>query len=928
MLSVSTLTPGRADYYVDQVAHGADEYYTSGQAEPGRWLGSAAGRLSLSGAVTPDAFRAVLEGNGPDGEALGLSRSTAKRAGGFDLCLSAPKSVSIAWALGAPELAGRVATAHDRAVEAAVSAIEAEAVRARRGAGGRSVVSTEGVVAAAFAHRSSRAGDPQLHTHLVVANLTPHTDGHWSALDSRRLYRWAKPIGYLYQAALRHELSALGFGFGAVRNGMADIDGVGRDVIEAFSARRAEIEAEMARNGASSRAGAEVAALATRGTKASVPELGELRRRWHAQATALGLDEGQVASWTTRLREPPFEPGKLAGELLGPGGLTAHSSSFDRRAVLQGLAASQRSGMPGPALLAATDDLLSHEQVVALGPGSYAGGPLYSTTELVALEERLVSGALARLSPGPEPVTPGTQAALERRPSLSDEQRRMVVTLVGSASGVQVVVGRAGAGKTFALDAAREAWQADGRIVVGTALAARAAAELQAGSGIASATLDRLLADLERPGPLSGLAPGTVVVVDEAGMVETRKLARLLGQAERYGAKVVLVGDPRQLPEVGAGGAFGALAHRLPVVELRQNRRQAEAWERDALAQLRSGPVDKAVAAYEVAGRVVMAADAEGARRALVEAWWSSLSAGEDAMMYALRRADVDDLNRRARSCLEDAGLLGPARAELGPIELALGDRVMCLRNDRRLGVSNGTVGTVTSITDAGVALSEGVRLPAWYIEAGHLAHAYATTVHKAQGATVDRAFLLGSDQLYREAGYVGMSRARLSSQLFVVAPEGAEAREAGLDGLVEDLRRSRAQHLAIDQAGLAMAEAPVAAHGRKPGPAPTSGLGPGTAQDPSRAVAAARERALLADPPEWALHCFGEPPLSGPARRRWARDAGIVDAFRQAHGVDGPLPLGPEPPAGREARVQWELARLAISTHPRHHDLDRGLGR
>jgi ATP-dependent exoDNAse (exonuclease V) alpha subunit len=261
-----------------------------------------------------------------------------------------------------------------------------------------------------------------------------------------------------------------------------------------------------------------------------------------------------------------------------------------------------------------------------------SGEQLYSTSELLGVERDLVERARRQAGAGLHVVPAGALGhALAQRPTLSDEQHHMVSTLTSSGAGVQVVIGRAGAGKTYALDAARQAWEAAGHRVIGTALAARAAAELQAGAGIASTTLDRLLGDLDQPGPLSGLAPRTVVVVDEAGMVETRKLARLLAHAERWGAQVVAVGDPRQLPEVGAGGAFAALARQLPAIELTENRRQQEAWERDALAELRSGSVADAVSAYERAGRVSMTATAEQAREALVEAWWQSRQAGDEA---------------------------------------------------------------------------------------------------------------------------------------------------------------------------------------------------------------------------------------------------------------------------------------------------------
>ena len=903
MLSIAALSPARADYYVQQVAEGLDEYYTGDQAEPGRWTGKAAERLGLTGLVTSEAFRHLLDGQDPTtAEPLGAPKTTSHRVGGFDLCFSSPKSVSLAWALGGPELAAKVAAAHDRAVEQAVSAIEEEALRARRGAGGHRVVETEGAAAAAFVHRSSRNGDPQVHTHLVVANLTPDESGHWSAVDSKRLFRWAKPIGYLYQAALRHELTEeLGVSFGPVKNGTTDLEGVPEETIKAFSSRRADIEAAMEDRGVSSRSAAEVAALATRGPKASVPALEELRDRWVAQAAELGLGGDFIAALTKRPHQEPPDLPALMEHLVSPGGLTAMASAFDRRGVLQELAAAHVAGAPVAALRAQADELLHREEVIALRVGR-GGEQLYSTTELLRVEEDLLERARRQADAGLHVVPgPALGRALATRPTLSDEQRHMVSTLTSSGAGVQVVVGRAGAGKTFALDAAREAWETAGHRVIGTALAARAAAELQAGAGIPSTTLDRLLADLERPGPLAGLAPRTVVVLDEAGMVETRKLGRLLAHAERWEAQVVAVGDPRQLPEVGAGGAFAALADQLPAIELTENRRQHETWERDALAELRSGSVADAVLAYERAGRVTMTATAEQAREALVDAWWQSRQTGDEAMMYALRRSDVDDLNTRARARMNGAGLLGEDRLHLGGREFAPGDEVMCLRNDRRLGVRNGTTGTVASVGPAGVLLADGTELPAAYIEDGQLTHAFASTVHKAQGATVDRAFLLGSDQLYREAGYVGLSRARLSNDLFVVAPDPGLGLDDRLGQFVRGLESSRAHELATDQL-------------------------PSSRETPKPAVPAPSPRALLADPPPWATEALGEPPLAGDDRRRWAQQAAHVASYRATYGIsDDADALGPQPVEPSQRRA-WELAQLAPLDRQRSLDIQRGL--
>ena len=229
---------------------------------------------------------------------------------------------------------------------------------------------------------------------------------------------------------------------------------------------------------------------------------------------------------------------------------------------------------------------------------------------------------------------------------LSGEQVAMVERLATSGAGVEVVVGKAGAGKTLALAAARLAWEGSGGRVLGTALSARAARGLGGGAGISSDTLARVLASIGAGSLRFG--PADVVVVDEAGMVGTRALAALLTATEAAGAKLVLVGDPRQLPEIDAGGALAALVGRIGAIELTENRRQRESWERLALDALRLGRADVALATYERAGRVHGAPSVAEARLELVERWAESFTSGHDAVMLAVGRAEVAALNEAA----------------------------------------------------------------------------------------------------------------------------------------------------------------------------------------------------------------------------------------------------------------------------------------
>lgn len=827
MLNIGKLGRGGEAYYLETVASGAEDYYLHAGEAAGFWLGAAAADLGLVGVVEPEALRAVLGATDP-ASGVALGPSPARKVPGFDLTFRAPKSVSVLWGLGDSRVADEVRRAHDAAVVAALRYMEGQAGWSRRGAQGREAVRVDGFVAAGFRHRTSRAGDPLLHTHVVVSNLGRAVDdGRWRTLDGRPLYQHAKTAGYLYQAHLRHELTRrLGVEWGPVRNGCADLAGVTTSVVREFSRRRGEIEARLAEHGASSAKAAQTATLETRKAKDYGVTVGALQDDWRQRAAARNLTAQEVAGLLHRTPVPTLTDAQAIGVAEGLGsacGLTEHVSTFARRDVVRAWCEQLPVGADPAEIESLADRFLAAPagRSVRLLPSQVgeAGGwlrrsdgrvirggdePRYSTPELLALERHALDGAAARRDEAVAVVDEAAvAAALERRPSLSAEQQGMVHALTRRGAGVDVVVGKAGSGKTFALDAAREAWQAAGIPVVGCALAARTAAGLQDGTGIPSGTLDAPLAELDRP-DIGGLALGAVVVLDEAGMVGTRKLARLLRHAEQAHAKVVLVGDHRQLPEIETGGVFRGLTTRLPVVELTENRRQNEPWERAALDELRDGDPTAGIAAYADHGRVTTAATAEQVRQRLVDDWahaHDGRTPGEVGMMLAARRVDVDDLNARARRTLLTAGRLTGPPVTAAERDFAVGDRVLCSRNDRHLSVFNGDLGTVTTVNHdertLTVELDRGdqcVELPARYLDAGHLNHAYAMTAHKAQGATVEKAWVLGSDACYREWAYVALSRARAGTHLYLVGDPDATSH-----GFTAALQTNRGQRLAIE---------------------------------------------------------------------------------------------------------------------------------
>lgn len=841
MLSIGKLGQGQADYYLEAVAHGIEDYYTGAGEAPGRWVGSASGELAMDGEVEDDALHAALGGADPrTGDPLVANRS-GQRVPGFDLTFSAPKSVSVAFGLADENVSGEVRDAHDAAVVAALDYVERHAAVARRGRGGVQLVPGNGFVAAAFRHRTSRAGDPQLHTHVLVANMTRGPDGRWTALDGRRLYAHAKTAGYLYQGQLRTELvRRLGVEWTSVRSGTAEIVGVPAPVMRAFSRRRVEIERTMDERGEHSSRAAQLAALDSRKSKDYGVRPEAFRDRWSEKAERLGFNREALAAAIGRTEVRPLTAQELDGiasQLGSPTGLTGDRASFTRRDVIQAWCDRLPQGADVPVAESLADEFLDSERAVPLATdvrGLTHGDVIrradgrviaatseerrHSTPELLAVEKRLIESALGRREDQAAVVDGGTvAAALERRPTLAAEQAEMVRRLTRDGDGVQVVTGKAGTGKTFALDAAREAWEADGYRVIGAAVARRAAHELQDGAGIESTSVAALLHDL-REGGEYGLPSRAVVVIDEASMAGTRQLAELLDHAEAASAKVVLVGDPQQLPEIDAGGAFRALITRTDPIILSENRRQREAWERETLDQLREGNAQEAVARYERHGRVVLGEGAEDVRERLVADWWKAGADGA-ATMIAVRRDDVADLNERARALMRGSGSLGPDELWLGDRPFAVGDHVVTLKNARHLGVVNGTRGTVVGIDGDEVALvmrtpdGRDLRLPSAYLESTTaqgrrtLDHGYAITGHKAQGMTTGKAYVLGTDDLYREWGYVAMSRGIVENHLYVVAPRSRERDEYApankerdpVETLIASLEYSRAQTGALD---------------------------------------------------------------------------------------------------------------------------------
>jgi conjugative relaxase-like TrwC/TraI family protein len=804
MVGVTKIGHGNANYWIEAVAEGGEDYYTKPGEAPGEWMGELAAELGLAGEVDREAYAAVLAGKHPVTGAVLVSRPEPRKFVdaegrerrldpilGYDIRFAAPKSVSLLYAVGSPEVRAAILRAHDHAVAEAVGYLERTACFVQRGKGGMQIEPGSGFLSMSFRHRSSRAGDPALHTHLVTANMTrAASDGRWLSLANPRrqspLLREAKAAGHVYQAALRAELTReIGVEWQAVVNGYADLAGIGRPVIDHFSQRRAEIVAAMAERGTSSPAAAEVAAYRTRDAKDYKVDADTQREEWISRAAEFDLTPDSIDRMVARgsRREPRAINAEHLDRALAD--LETHHSHFDRRDLLYAVANQLREGADARALEAAVGSLLDGKRLIEVHRGA---GPLdstyYTTPQLWQMEQRFMATARKGEKAGAAVVDDATLAAvLDRHRYLSGEQVSMVRRLTTGGERVVAVAALPGAGKTTALVAAQEAWAAVGVRGLGVATARSASGELSEHGIPATSVTDFLI----RTGELAerGIAPlprGTVILLDESSTTPTPQMAALVDLAEGCDGKLVLIGDPRQIGAVGPGGLYGNMTNEIEPIVLREIRRQRDPVDREIVELAHEGRGSDALDVLRGNDRLVIADTLPEVLDAQVLDWHKRFAHGEDAVMIARRTRDVAELNERARELLVAEGRLGTDSLLVAGQPFSVGDRVVTRINTRE--VSNRERWEVVGVDQAEHHLylqrlgveGEGVRLDRRYLEKvtpsrePAIQHAYALTTYSTESKTFDSAFALLDSGISREDFTVAISRASGPTTAYGVA--------------------------------------------------------------------------------------------------------------------------------------------------------------
>jgi conjugative relaxase-like TrwC/TraI family protein len=782
-------------------------------------LGQGARDLALEGDVDAVSFLAVMAGRDPDtGKDLGR-RFGETSVRGFDATFSAPKSVSLLWALGDDETQEQVLGAHDRAVDAVLGWIEDHAHTRVRRNGHVVCVDAEGLIVGVFRQHTSRRLDPQLHTHAVIANRVRAPDGRWLALDARTIKIDQRTLSALYHANLRSELSSsLGVEWRTPEHGISEIDGIPDEVLAEFSQRTRDIDQRLTHKlerfedtmgrSPSDRERWQLereAVLDSRPAKPHNAALDELRGGWRQRTLELGHRPERLVSRAVGRGRAPIAVDVQAMVEQALQSLWDRQSSWRPVELLRELAAATPTNTAITAaeltsLLESLTGPVAEQRCVDISHPTPAGVELrrdgrpvtepavdraLTTRSILEEEEGLVGWAHHRKTTHQDTsypwVTLGTQG-------LSDGQAAAASAVIGSGR-LELIVGPAGAGKTTALAHAADILRTQERTVFGVAPTAAAAQVLGAEADMSADTLDKLLYEHNHPSrppsPEYDLVAGTTLIVDEAGTVSTPKLAQLAQLVDRKLWRVVLVGDPRQFAAVGRGGMFGHLVNTFGALELDEVHRFTHQWETEASLRLRAGD-PLVVDAYDKHGRI-HAGSVEETEAQILRAWMAARERGESVALMANSNQTVNRLNQQCQQLLADASYLDPSNRSIrsGSQTLYEGDEVVTRLNDRTLRTDQGLMiknrdhWIIQQIRPDGVITVAGatgqVTLPADYASE-HVELGYAQTSHASQGRTVDTALLLVDNPTDHAGIYTPMTRGRHANHAYIAIDENQNA--------------------------------------------------------------------------------------------------------------------------------------------------------
>ena len=741
------------------------------------------------------------------------ARSQPQVVMAYDITFSAPESLSIVWATGDEPTRRLCEEASEAGVARGVAYLEQHALFVGRRAGRRPA---SDMIAASYRHSTNRELEPQLHEHVVIANMGRGRDGTVRALDSRALFANATTAGYLAEAEMQHHCNQLGIAWTETHRGIANVVGVPEDAIRAMSTRREQILNLTSELGTDSAHARQKAALATRASKETSVDLTALRQQWIERLDNHGFGPEQLAAATNVDPARPWteaDTQRLDRHLASARGVTEQHAIFDRRDVIQAIVDHTGGRLSGDEVEHHADRWLHTDAAIPLTNverttlGLDPNATAYTTPTMVHLEATIADGyenghdSDAAMVPNDliDEAVAAWQTTTGHR--LGQDQEAMVRSICGSGDRFQAVVGPAGSGKTAALEVAARAWESTGFEVIGAAVNGTAAEVLQRSTGVPSRTVAGLVTRLDTSDrPM--LTNNTVVLVDEASTLGNRQHARLVHHVTQAGAAMRAIGDPSQHGAVEAGGMWEHLAsqHAERTPQLNQNRRQSTEEMTDVrMANLdyRSGRIAEAIGRLETNQRIVTASTSGELLDQLTADWYVDRKTSPDSTsrMIAEHHRERRALNNRAQALLRADGTLDGPGTKIGEQTFHAGDEVIARAPNRSLHpshdpkayVRNGNVGTVIGI-DGGPGAETvtvdfehrgPITVPHDWLTAelrpgitGGLTPAYAVTSHAAQGDTYRTGRIVATDTASTEAVYVGLTRGSHDARIYTVRNE------------------------------------------------------------------------------------------------------------------------------------------------------------
>ena len=778
------------------VSESAVRYYAKYALEQGEtegiWIGKGAAKLEIEGGrVSEDGLRRILSGEDLFGNKIVKMSKNAElkrtHTPGWDLTFSAPKSVSIVWSTCDEQLRQKIEMAQQRAIENAIDYLENHSAKSRTGAGGKVAIDAK-VIAGAFQHSSNREKEPQLHTHTVVANVAYCSDGRWRTIFSPHFYKDQKAISAVYKASLAHGMRELGFDVQRTKESF-EISGVSREVIERQSSRSRAITEELKSHGltrdSASREQKETVVLRTRKSKGVHHHEEKARdfERWQKE----NADAGFSGKNLSEIRKDEGEiklvaPSRRHLDKIAESGIEKAS---EQRSVLEKVhfhseIAEELIGLGSYEHIKAAQSVAQEQKGLSY-LGSHGGREKFATTEMMAIEKRVHSMIKERAGEKGHMVSHKTLESVikEKFPTITHEQRSALEASVVSPSGISIIQGVAGAGKSYTMRAVREVYEREGYRVQGLSPTNKAARELSfATGGMPSRSIDSFLHQLK--GGVEALSRRDILIVDEAGMIGSKRFDSLLKAAHEARAKVILLGDAKQIQPVEAGQMFGAIGSRFDKSELVEVYRQSDPEEAAALLRFRNATSSAEFAPgidYLMSkDRLAILEDAPKTiqKLALDFDGFKAENPAKEALVIASKNESVDRLNAVIREKLKEKGLLKDVRTfQLSggrAIELAPNDQIVFSENLKRNGIYRSDIATVTRIEGTSVTARRSDKKEIHFdlSKFGGIKHGYAVTAHKSQGTTVDRAFVYADGPFMdKEKLYVAMTRGREGNRLY-----------------------------------------------------------------------------------------------------------------------------------------------------------------